>query len=118
MRSINIFLLLVFLTSTCGIQVSNANSSPTNSADGSIKAYVDVGGGVKKPGQYEWFPGMTVVDAISAAGGFTDSTEHIAVITHSDGTREKFNADTFPYATKKPPLLKAGDVISVPKRTV
>jgi hypothetical protein len=116
MRSIIIFLLLVSLTSACGIQVSYANSAPTNSANGSIKAYVEVGGGVKNPGRYEWFPGMTVVDALNAAGGFADPTNHIAWILHADGTRVKFNVDTFPFGKEKPPFLNAGDVVSVPKR--
>ena len=101
MRSIVIFLLLVYLTSTCGNHLSYANFAPTNSANSSLKAYVDVGGGVQNPGRYEWFPGMTVVDAINDAGGFTDAAIHSADIFHPDGTREKLIEVTRQYIRER-----------------
>lgn len=116
MRSIVIFLLLVFLTNACVIGVSRANLATTNSTESSIRPYIYVSGGVIKPGRYDWFPGMTVVDAINAAGGFTDSAGHHILILHSDGSRESFNWDTFAFGADKPPVLRADDNISVPKR--
>jgi protein involved in polysaccharide export with SLBB domain len=114
MRNIVIFLLLVFLAGVCGFYTAHASSATTNSADSSIKPYIYVDGQVQKPGRYDWFPGMTVVDAINAAGGLKHSAGHRIVILHSDGSRIIYHGDTFPYGEKKPPLLKADDIVSVP----
>jgi len=57
---------------------------------------------------------MTVLDAIEAAGGLKHSAGHHIEIIHSDNSRSIFHADTFPYGVKKPPLLRAGDIVSVP----
>jgi protein involved in polysaccharide export with SLBB domain len=75
---------------------------------------------VQKPGRYDWFPGMTVVDVIQAAGGFT-STNHWVWIERTEGGclhRIAFNADTIPYGLKKPFLLQDGDMVSVPKNVI
>ena len=118
MRGIGILFLLVCLTVVRAGPASHDSSAGTNSVDSPHKPSVDVDGAVQKPGRYDWFPGMTVVDAIQAAGGFT-STNHLAWITRIEGghsSRVIFHADTFPYGVKKPPLLKDGDMVSVPKR--
>jgi hypothetical protein len=119
MQSISLLFLLACLTVVQADPTSNGNSAVTNSVDGPHKPSVYVGGAVQKPGRYDWFPGMTVVDAIQVAGGFTDSKGHLALILRIvDGhtIRIKFNADTFPYGAEKPPSLEDGDTVSVPKR--
>ena len=121
MRCIGILLLLVSLTGVYAAPVSHSSSTATNSAESSSKPSVYVDGQVQKPGRYDWFPGMTVVDAIEAAGGLKDSTGHLIWITRIvDGhtIRITFHADTFSYGVKKPPLLKDGDMVSVPKKIV
>ena len=114
MRSIVIFLLLACMTGKGAVAVSQNSSAATLSTDNaSIKPSVLVGGQVQKPGRYAWFPGMTVVDALNAAGGLHRSTGHLVLITHCDNSRILFHGDTFPYSTMKPLLVNAGDAISV-----
>jgi len=112
MRSIGILLLFVCLVARAA-PVSHDSSVATNSADGSHRPSIYVDGQVQKPGRYDWFQGMTVVDAITVAGGLKQSASHRIEIIRDD-SRVIFHADTFPYGVKKPPLLKAGDFISVP----
>lgn len=71
-----------------------------------VEPYIYVGGGVVKPGCYHWFQRMTVLDAIRAAGGFTNFVSGPILITHTDGTCEIW---VYPPAatdaTNQPPLL-------------
>src|ERR1043165_7718379 len=76
------------------------------------ESYVYVSGGVHKAGRYDWIKGMTLVDAIDAAGGFTESAELRVGILHLDGVTESYPRGS----TNAPPRLKAGDKIYVPKR--
>lgn len=49
-----------------------------------------VNGEVKKPGGYEYKPGLTVDKAIALAGGFTDRASRTAInISPSSGSREQ-----------------------------
>ncbi len=84
MRSIAILLLFVCLTGACAAPVSRNNSTATNSAEISINSSVYVYGQVQKPGRYDWFSGMTVVDAITAAGGLKQSNGHYTRITRNE----------------------------------
>jgi polysaccharide export outer membrane protein len=121
MRSIAILLVLFCMAVVRAGPTSHDASAATNSAVSSHKPSVYVGGNVQKPGRYDWFPGMTVVDAIQAAGGFEDSTGHLAFIMRIEGgynIRINFDADKFPYGVKQPPLLKDGDTVSVPRRII
>jgi len=118
MRGIGILLLLVCLTVVRAAPVAHDSSVATNSADSSRKPSIYVTGQVQNPGRYDWLQGMTVVDAIQAAGGFT-STNHLVWIERIEGghsSRIVFHSDTFPYGVRKPPMLKDGDLVSVPKR--
>jgi protein involved in polysaccharide export with SLBB domain len=78
---------------------------------------VFVGGGVKNSGPYDWFKSMTVLDAIQAAGGLIDpSVPTVRVtITHADHTQVIYPLSPGTDATKKPPLLQAGDRVYVAK---
>ena len=116
MRSLGILFLLVCSTIVRAGPVSHDSSIATNSADSSRKPSIYVTGQVQKPGRYDWFQGMTVVDAITTAGGLKQSNGHYTRITRTDGTAIMFHADTFPYGVSKPPLLKAGDTVEVRKK--
>jgi len=119
MRSLGILFLLVCLTSMRAGTVSSDSSATTNATDSSYKPSIYIDGQVQKPGSYAWFPGMTIVDAIQAAGGFANSTNHLVWIMRVENghqNRVKFNADTFLYGVEKAPSLEDGDVISVPNR--
>jgi hypothetical protein len=71
-----------------------------------IEPYVYVSGGVVKPGCYHWIQGMTALDAIHAAGGFTNFVSGPILITHTDSTCEIW---VYPPATmdatNQPPVL-------------
>ena len=96
MRSIVIFLLLACMTGKGAVAVSQNGPAATHSTDDR---------------------GMTVVDALNAVGRINRSTGHLVLIAHSDNSRILFHGDTFPYGTncgtKKPPVVNAGDAISV-----
>ena len=94
----------------------------------SVKPYVYVSGRVVKTGCYHWVQGMTVLDAVHAAGGFTKTvfdaiqatggfTNFVSGpiwITHVDGTAEWW---VYPPATvdatNKPPVLRRNDEVYV-----
>jgi hypothetical protein len=72
----------------------------------SVKPYVYVSGGVVKTGCYHWVQGMTVLDAIHAAGGFTNFVSGPILITHNDGTCEIWDYPPATMdATNQPPAL-------------
>lgn len=68
-------------------------------------------GEVTKPGSYPYVSGMTVVNAVAMAGGFTyrARTEHVRIIRATDPSRNQQDAD------KDTPVLP-GDVVEVPER--
>jgi len=71
-----------------------------------VKPYVYVSGGVVKPGCYHWIQGMTALDAIHAAGGFTNFVSGPILITHTDSTCEIWDYPPATMdATNQPPVL-------------
>ena len=71
-----------------------------------VKPYVYVSGGVVKPGCYHWIQGMTALDAIHAAGGFTNFVSGPILITHIDSTCEIWVYPPVTMdATNQPPVL-------------
>ena len=105
-------LILVGVTSLYGGCSSYAASAPPKATERQVEPYVYVSGGVHKPGRYDWTKCMTLIDAIQAAGGFTDSAGRRVRIFHIDAGSEFYTRGT----TNMPPILRAGDRISVPKR--
>lgn len=79
-----------------------------------VKPYVYVSGGVAKTGCYHWIQGMTALDAIHAAGGFTNFVSGPILITHVDRTCEiwVYPAATMD-ATNEPPALSRNDDVYV-----
>jgi hypothetical protein len=68
------------------------------------KPYVYVSGGVVKPGCVHWIQGMTALDAIHAAGGFTNFVSGPILITHINRTCEEWDYPPAT-ATNQPPVL-------------
>jgi polysaccharide export outer membrane protein len=68
-------------------------------------------GEVNKPGQYRFRPGMTVLTAVSLAGGFTYRAveSEVAIIRVTDGRPRQYRADA-------DALVAPGDVIKVFER--
>jgi polysaccharide biosynthesis/export protein len=77
-------------------------------------------GKLTRPGPYPLAPGMTVMQALSAAGGFTEwaDTKNIIIVRREGGkeTQLRFNYKEFTSGEKLEQniLLKPGDTIVVP----
>src|SRR5271154_2222723 len=77
-------------------------------------------GEVTRPGAFPMLPGMTVLQGLSSAGGFTAfaRTKSIYVLRTEDGKQQKFPVNYKDVIGGKHPeqdiLLKAGDTIVVP----
>jgi polysaccharide export outer membrane protein len=77
-------------------------------------------GKLTRPGPYPLAPGMTVMQALSAAGGFTEwaDTKNILIVRREGGkeTQLRFNYKEFTAGEKLEQniLLKPGDTIVVP----
>jgi hypothetical protein len=71
-----------------------------------VEPYIYVSGGVVKSGCYPWFQKMTALDAIRAAGGFTNFVSGTILTTHTDGTCETWDyPPATSDATNGPPVL-------------
>jgi protein involved in polysaccharide export with SLBB domain len=69
---------------------------------------------VAKTGCYHWVQGMTVLDAIHAAGGFTNFVSGPIFITHLDGTAVIWDCPPAAIdATNEPPVLSRNDDVYV-----
>ncbi len=81
---------------------------------------IHVLGEVKKPGTFPYEEGLTVVQAITLAGGFTPLAKEtrISVTRKIDGTEQVFVVDVKKIISNKAPNvpLQAGDIIYVPER--
>jgi len=117
MRSSITCVALVIMTAMWCFHTSRATPTlPTT--DTSIQPWIYVSGGVCAPGRYDWFEDMTVLDAIHAAGGFTNFVTGQIHILHADGTKEFYKYPSTSDDTNKPPVLRKGDDVSVPKRII
>ncbi|MEQ1529933.1 MAG: polysaccharide biosynthesis/export family protein [Methylococcales bacterium] len=68
-------------------------------------------GEVKNPGSYNYVPGMTVVNAVALAGGYTyrAKTSEVEITKAADATKSKHHANP-------DDEISPGDVIEVPER--
>jgi hypothetical protein len=112
MRNIVNLAMLVLIMVSIGSPCSAANSAPPAKPEEQV---INIAGGVQKPGRYDWFKGMTLLDAIKAAGGLTDSSVPTIkfAITHADGTRVVYFFHPGTDTANKPPLLQIGDMVNV-----
>lgn len=81
---------------------------------------VSVFGQVKKPGTLAFRDGMSVVEAISEAGGFTSMarTNETTVIRVVDGAKKSFKVPVELIGQGRAPnfVLRPGDIVFVPER--
>ncbi len=81
---------------------------------------VSVIGQVQKPGSVAYFPNMTIVDAIAAAGGFTGIASKNAVTLRREnkGTVESRNCPVADISEGRAPnvVLRPGDILVVEER--
>ncbi len=80
--------------------------------------YVNILGGVNKPGQYQIYEPIKVMSAISLAGGFRDVKKIKSIsIIRVNGEREKLKVDDFMETPDIFDSLKPGDTIYIePKK--
>lgn len=95
-------------------QTATDMAERVNATRKAVKPYVYVSGRVVKPGCYHWIQGMTALDAIHAAGGFTNFVSGPILITHVDSTCEfcVYPPATVD-ATNEPPVLSRDDDVYV-----
>ncbi len=67
-------------------------------------------GEVKEPGQYPYEPGMTVLNAVAKAGGFTFRAKQNGILLQRGG------ADAPPVVVPGNTPIQPGDIITVPER--
>jgi polysaccharide export outer membrane protein len=81
---------------------------------------VSVVGQVKQPGTFQYVEGMSIVEAVSKAGGFTPLARKNAVRISRKSNGKKFIVAVDDIATGKAPnfTLRPGDVIYVPERII
>lgn len=81
---------------------------------------IHVLGEVKKPGTFSYQEGLTVVQAVTMAGGFTPLAKdtRISITREIDGEDQVFVVDVKKIISNKAPNvpLQAGDIIYVPER--
>jgi protein involved in polysaccharide export with SLBB domain len=81
---------------------------------------VSVIGQVQKPGSVAYFPNMTIVDAIAAAGGFTGiaSKNAVTLRRESKGAVQSQNCPVADISEGKAPnvVLRPGDILVVEER--
>ena len=76
--------------------------------------FVYVDGEFRNPGRYLWTNGMTLKDAIEAAGGFNEFANRRIRLRHPDGTVESYRL-VGDWAHTNNPALRPGDNIHNPR---
>jgi polysaccharide export outer membrane protein len=83
---------------------------------------VSVFGQVKEPGTFPYEEGMSVVEAISTAGGFTSMAKKndTTVIRVVDGQKKRYRVEVEKIGEGRAPnfVLRPGDIIWVPERII
>jgi len=81
---------------------------------------ISVFGQVKKPGTFPYQDGMTVVEAVSKAGGFTSMAKenNTTLIRVVDGVKKKFKlpVEAIGQGRASNFVLRPGDIVFVPER--
>jgi hypothetical protein len=116
MRRALIFVAVVFVLFSGGSRVSLASSEPPVKPEAPGTPSVYVNGAVAKPGRYDWYKGMTVLDAIQAAGGLTQpgGRQINVLITRAEHSQALFFTFSPGAASlNKGPLINAGDAVYV-----
>jgi polysaccharide export outer membrane protein len=75
-----------------------------------------VSGEVKGPGRSVYIGDMTVSQAITSAGDFTDFANHKVWLIRANGERIKVNVDKVRKGKAEDPAVCPGDQITVPRR--
>jgi len=89
------------------------------------KPYFIAAGQVAKPGKYELRSDLSLVEAVSVAGGFTDASKHSQVLLFRRVTDENVEARVFDvkkmlasHNLQEDPHLLPGDMLFVPQNSI
>ena len=81
---------------------------------------ISVFGSVRKPGTFNYINNMSIIEAITLAGGFTPlaSKNKTTVTRHEKGVKKRYNLPVDDIGIGSAPnyLLQPGDVVFVPER--
>lgn len=84
-----------------------------------VSKRITVTGQVNKPGTFQFYPGVNVVDAIALGGGLTDAamTNQVILTRYSGGREQRFDIPLQAIREGKAPnfALQPGDSVFVPK---
>jgi protein involved in polysaccharide export with SLBB domain len=85
----------------------------------STPRFIFVGGEVLAPGRFSWTNGMTLLDGIRCAGGYSVSGDRKHIEIRSTGVSTQIcNFDVASSSPAKNPKLKPGDMVMVPRSKV
>lgn len=75
-----------------------------------------VQGEVQRPGRYPLSGELTLLQAVSAAGGYTDYANPKRIRIRRGGDARRFNARRIERRRETDPLIRRGDIVVVPRR--
>lgn len=79
--------------------------------------FVFVGGEVRHPGRFNWAEGLTLTNAVQAAGGFTDFANRSGLeLRRADGSFERYSYARILKGLTNSPVLNPNDQLIVRKR--
>jgi len=96
-------------------KVKGIYSSPIVTVSVQFDRLVDLEGDVRAPQRVRYTPDLTLLGAISAAGGFTDYADQTKVSILRNGSRTFVNVKKVRQNMEADPALQPGDKISVPR---
>jgi protein involved in polysaccharide export with SLBB domain len=96
-------------------KVKGVYSSPIVTVSVQFDRLVDLEGDVRSPQRVRYTPDLTLLGAISAAGGFTDFADQTKVSILRNGSRTFVNVKKVRQNIEADPALQPGDKISVPR---
>jgi len=105
--------VLLILAVSCASKVQFLDSKAARAEPAPYSVFV--GGEVRQPGHFAWTKGMTLVDGIQRAGGFTDFVWYRWLeVLHWDGSGEKYRL-TRDYQVTTNVVLRPGDWVISPR---
>jgi protein involved in polysaccharide export with SLBB domain len=110
--------LVLALSFVCAALSTTAANSPKRkeSHQAITTPSIFVVGEVQAKGQYPWTNGLTLLDSLEHAGGYSSFADHTRIEIRSSGTTTQFvSFDAAVSSPAKNPKLKAGDVVWVPR---
>jgi polysaccharide export outer membrane protein len=103
---LTLFIAVVLMAGGCSSQRPQSKAPPS---------FVYVRGEFRNPGRYPWTNGITAMDAVHQAGGFTDFALPALIIVHWDHSRESYVLTPELQITNDIPL-KPGDQVVNPRQ--